>query len=345
MGGSVNASQRSNPGFTASPPSTVSIALQTAVLSPTFVANLLGNVCVCLAISRVRSLRQKPSSSIVASLAVSDFSLLSFVLFRLIWLYDFEAATKVCEHFLVLLAALSYVSIAHICLLTCDRYAAIVYPLRYTTIVTTRRVKRALFVAWGAPVLSIVVLPLFYADSDSSRYRSSIIGCSESGSTPSLVHKVHLSCNLSLFVAIPFMVMVFAYGRIAKISWFQSNRLEPGENLNPETAELRRKKRKEMKWMKTIVMVIGAFAFCYLPAFISLLLTVKLGPSRVPNQLRSAVVVLIVINSALNPIIYMLRSKEFRRTFKTFFRGPSIGPKIESRVTPRVGATCLDVTT
>ena len=253
MGGSFKASQsQTNPGFTASPPSTVSTALQTAVLSPTFVANFLGNVCVCLAISRVRSLRQKPSSSIVASLAVSDFSLLSFLLFRLIWLYDLEAASKVCEHFLMLLAALSYVSIVHICLLSCDRYAAIVYPLRYLTIVTTRRVKRALLVTWGAPVLSMVVLPLFYADSDSSLFRRSIIGCSESGSTPSLVHKVHLSCNFSLFVAIPFMVMIFAYGRIAKISWFQSNRVEPGENLNPETAELRKKKRKEMKWMKTI---------------------------------------------------------------------------------------------
>ena len=240
MSDSVDVSRSSGSGFTASPPGTVSTAIQTAVLSPTFVANLLGNICVCLAISRVRSLRQNPGSSILASLAVSDFSLSSFLIFRLIWLYDFEAANKVCEHFLVLLGALSYVSIVHICLLSCDRYIAIAHPLRYTDIVTTTRVRLALLVAWGAPVISMVILPLFYGDSDSALFRTSVIGCSESTGEPSLLHQIHLAFNMLLFVAIPFVVILFVYGHIAKISWFQSNRVEPGENLNPETAELRR---------------------------------------------------------------------------------------------------------
>ena len=239
-------------GFTASPPSTLSKALQTTVLCPTFVANLLGNICVCLAVARVRSLNQRPSSSILASLAVSDLSMLSFLLFRLIWLYDLEAASKVCEYFLVVLGALTYVSIAHIFLLSCDRYIAIVYPLRYTEIVTKRRIKRATAVAWFTPVVSIAVVPLFYPKSGRDLYRTSLIGCSDSLREASLAHKVHLAFNVIFFVAIPFVVMIFVYGRIAIISWSQNNRIDPGENLNPQMAELRRKKRKEMKWMKTI---------------------------------------------------------------------------------------------
>ena len=249
MGGSQDA------GFIASPPSTLSITLQTTVLCPTFVGNLLGNICVCLACSRVRSLRERPSTSFLASLAVSDLSLLSFLLFRLIWLYDIEAASKVCERFVLLLVTLLFVSIVHICLLSCDRYIAIVYPLRYKDIVTKRRVRWALVVAWGVPVLSLLVAPLSYRNSGSSQFRTSFIGCSGDSASdhePSLVHKVHLAFNITFFVAIPFAVMVFVYGRIAKISWSQNNRVEPGENLNPETAELRRKKRKEMKWVKTI---------------------------------------------------------------------------------------------
>ena len=252
MGESFDVSRSSGSGYTASPPSTVSTALQTVVLSPTFVANFLGNICVCLAVCRVRSLQQKPSSCILASLAISDFSLLSFLLFRLIWLYDFEAANKVCEHFLVLLGVLSYISILHICLLSYDRYIAIVYPLRHTAIVTKTRVRLAVVVAWGAPLFSAVVLPLFYGDSNSAQFRTSLIGCSESTGEPFLLHKIHLALNFTFFVGIPFVVMIFVYGRIAKISWSQSNRTEPGEHLNPEIAELRRKKKKEMKWMKTI---------------------------------------------------------------------------------------------
>ena len=252
MYGSSSASKGFGPSFTASPPSTVSTALQTAVLSPTFVANLFGNICVCLVICGTRSLRQRPSSSVLASLAMSDFSLLSFLLFRLIWLYDFEAANKACEHFTMLFGALLYVSIGHICLLSYDRYIAILYPLRYIEIVTKARVTLALLVAWGAPLFSTMVLPLFYSDGASSQFRTSLIGCSESTGEPLLLHKVHLVFNVTLFVVIPFVVTIFVYGHITKISWFQSSRIEPGENLNPETAELRRKKRKEMKWMKTI---------------------------------------------------------------------------------------------
>ena len=252
MGDSFDVSRSSGSGFTASPPGTVSTALQTAVLSPTFIANFLGNICVCLAVRRVRSLQRKPSSCILASLAVSDFSLLSFLLFRLIWLYDFEAVNKVCEHFSVLLGVLSYISILHICLLSCDRYIAIVYPLRYTAMVTKTRVRLAVVVAWGAPLFSAVILPLFYGDSNSAQFRTSLIGCSQSNGKPSLLQKIHLALNLTFFVGIPFVVMVFVYGRIAKISWSHSNRTEPGEHLNPEIAELRRKKKKEMKWMKTI---------------------------------------------------------------------------------------------
>ena len=233
-------------------PSTLSKALQTSVLCPTFVANLLGNKCVCLAVARVHSLRQRPTSSILASLAVADLSMLSFLVFRLIWLYDFEAASKACEVFVALLATLSFVSIAHICLLSCDRYVAIVNPLRYTEIVTTKRIKRALPVAWIAPVAGTFLIPLSYLNSASSQFRTSLISCSASGSDPSHVYKVHQAFNFALFQVIPFAVMLFVHGRIAMISWSQNNRVQPGENLNPEMAELRRKRRNEMKWMKPI---------------------------------------------------------------------------------------------
>ena len=83
----------------ASLPSTLSKVVQTTVLCPAFVANLFGNIWVCLAVARVRSIKQRPNTPFLASLALADLSFSSFLLFRLIWLYDFEAASKVCEFF------------------------------------------------------------------------------------------------------------------------------------------------------------------------------------------------------------------------------------------------------
>ena len=93
------------------------------------------------------------------------------------------------------------------------------------------------------------------------------------------------------------------------------------------------------------VMVIGAFALCYLPGFVGLLLTITVGPSRVPNALRSAFIVMMGLNSALNPIIYLFRSNELRIIFRKFFGGCSTRSHIEDNVVARVDPSRLDATT
>ena len=94
------------------------------------------------------------------------------------------------------------------------------------------------------------------------------------------------------------------------------------------------------------VVVIGSFTLCYLPGFIGGALTVKLGPSRIPNAFRSSGIVLMAINSALNPIIYMFRSNEFRIAFKKLFRGAPIAPlPIVDKKKARAGRSRLEVST
>ena len=94
------------------------------------------------------------------------------------------------------------------------------------------------------------------------------------------------------------------------------------------------------------VVVIGSFTLCYLPGFICGLLTVKLGPSRIPNSLCSSVIVLMAINSALNPIIYMFRSNEFRIAYKKLIRGASIAPlPIAGKKKARARRSRLEVST
>lgn len=68
--------------------------------------------------------------------------------------------------------------------------------------------------------------------------------------------------------------------------------------------------------LKTVTIVLGVFIVCWLPAFTILLLdsscTMQLCPvlSKAQNFISFA-----TLNSALNPVIYMLRSKEMRREF------------------------------
>ena len=93
--------------------SQMSKALQTTVLCVAFVANLLGKMCVCLAAIRVSSLRRRLMAWILASLAVTDIASLSFVLFRLVRVYDMKATCMNYQYFFTILATLLYVIKRH----------------------------------------------------------------------------------------------------------------------------------------------------------------------------------------------------------------------------------------
>ena len=57
-------------------------------------------------------------------------------------------------------------------------------------------------------------------------------------------------------------------------------------------------------------------AMLSLPTFIYAEPPAQLGPKRVPKTLQSIVVLMVTMNSALNPIIYTLRSNEFNIAFR-----------------------------
>ena len=229
----------------------LSKALQTTVLCVAFVANLLGNICVFLAVIRVSSLRRRPMASILASLALSDMASLSFTPFRLVWLYDMKAACMNYQYFFTILTTLLYISSIHICLLSCDRFVAIVHPLRYEELVTKVKVRRALVFAWSVPLAATVTVPWIYRK-ERVPYSAALAGCMKLSSEPSQAFKIHVACNFTLFVVIPFAVMIFVYCYIGKVARSQNKRIWAGEHLTPELAERERKRKKEMKWMRTI---------------------------------------------------------------------------------------------
>ena len=219
------------------------------ILCTIFLTNLLGNTCTCLVVFHERSLKERPSSLLLSSLAICDLSALLQVLLYLILLYDLQAACNLSQYFTLLVPAFFFTSIVHICLLSVDRYIAILNPLRYNEIVTSRRVKRALAIAWFSPFASACIVPLAFFDKQALSFGPGVLGCLNSSSEPPLAKLIQSTLNVVGFGMIPLLVTIFVYGRIAKVSWQQNHRTEPGTHLNPEHE---RRQRKEMKWMKTI---------------------------------------------------------------------------------------------
>nr|XP_061832439.1 sphingosine 1-phosphate receptor 3-like [Nerophis lumbriciformis] len=68
--------------------------------------------------------------------------------------------------------------------------------------------------------------------------------------------------------------------------------------------------------LRTVVIVLGVFLACWAPLFLLLLLDVGCSPARCPVLYQvDWFIALAVLNSALNPLIYTLSSREMRAAF------------------------------
>ncbi|KAJ3598899.1 hypothetical protein NHX12_032862 [Muraenolepis orangiensis] len=77
-----------------------------------------------------------------------------------------------------------------------------------------------------------------------------------------------------------------------------------------------RPSERSLALLRTVVIVLGVFVVCWAPLFLLLLLDVGCRPDRCPLLYQvDWFIALAVLNSALNPLIYTLSSREMRAAF------------------------------
>ncbi|XP_071509364.1 adenosine receptor A2b-like [Diadema antillarum] len=125
-------------------------ALLLTCLIPVVACSVVGNGLVVFAVYRYHRL-WTPTYFIIASLSVADFftGLVGIPLY----LYFNLSRTTRCDSFEELVFAAPLMSVAsvslfHITIVSVDRYIAVTRPLRYVTLVTTRRVQVVIVFSW-----------------------------------------------------------------------------------------------------------------------------------------------------------------------------------------------------
>ena len=258
---------------------------------------VLFNALVFFLVWRKRYLRKRKPCALLACLAATDLLVGAVVLPSVITGHAFRLSrASVC-----LVDAATWTSgyfgcgasVLHLAIISGERYVAIKHSLRYETLVTARRLTAAVATAWAIPaVLTLGAL-----------INSALAG--------TLSYVVALIALLGSVAAISF----------CQITVFLESRRHLGHICHHQVSEAEvREILKRDKAARTTTMVIGALLLCYAPAalFDAVTLLTRL-PVDVVYGVFSTTYVFMYLNSLVNPIIYCLRTQDFKRALRELF--------------------------
>ena len=96
---------------------------------------------------------------------------------------------------------------------------------------------------------------------------------------------------------------------------FSKSKLALDKLRKKKDVQARAKMRRETKAAKTLLIVVGTFVLCWTPHFIGIFCLLFEGCSW-PDEFFAITTWLAMLNSACNPVIYGVMSRQFRKRFK-----------------------------
>ena len=187
-----------------------------------------------------------------------------------------------CYFFAFFLCSASFFTIAAIAV---DRLLAISLHLRYHELVTSKRINMLLIMLWLTSGVTASISILF-----------------------PVANKI-----IATFQVILLLLTTVAYIRIYKVVRYHRIQIQSQLQLqNFEVEDLHRQKKSA--WNALIVYV--TFLFCYLPFYVSVLFVLIYGEKTSPLIANYATLLVIFLNSSLNPLVYCWRYREIRNVVR-----------------------------
>ena len=263
---------------------------------------VLLNALVIFLVWRKRYLRKQKPCVLLACLAATDLLVGAAILPADITGHAFRlSGVPVCFVDTVTLMMMYFAcgtSMYHLVIISGERYVAIKHALRYETLVTTRRLTAAVVTAWAISVASIssglvIGLKTHAAVAETIFYALSILGIP--------------GCWTAICF---FQVAVF----------LETRRHRRHIRAHQVSGAAARETLKKDKAARSTAMVVGALLMCYAPTTVSdvVMLTTSL-PVDAAYVAFFFAAMSVCTNSLVSPIIYCMRTEEFKRALRELF--------------------------
>ena len=262
---------------------------------------LVGNCLTLLVMLLNRRMRTIPNM-FVASLAVSDLLLglnigpLSIAaLLTSHWPFN----NTICQFQGYLAIALAMASIQTLALMAVNRYYRIVKPTKYCHCYTKKKTLLMILVTW----FYSICVPLIYAS-------KMVFHASKFICFIPTINSVFLAyIFIFLHMGILTCVKIYCYFRIfTTVRHHNSNFHHPGNPISTVNVE-------EVKVARTILVIVVFFNLCWIPIFTIDFVDTNFQRWIFPREAYMAYTFLATISSALNPVIYGVLNKSFRKNY------------------------------
>ncbi|XP_033502034.1 adenosine A2a receptor b [Epinephelus lanceolatus] len=290
--------------------------------------SVAGNILVCWAVC-LNSNLQSITNFFVVSLAVADIAVgLLAIPFAIAISTGFCANFFGCLFIACFVLILTQSSIFSLLAIAVDRYIAIKNPLRYNSLVTGQRAKGIIALCWVLSV-GIGLTPMLGWNGGSNTTAADSISPCREGLTECLFERV-VSLDYMVYfnffgcVLVPLFVMLVIYAHIFMAARRQLRMIglkvahlpAPGA-ITTSSSSSRSTLQKEVHAAKSLAIIVGLFALCWLPLhIINCFNHLCQDCERAHIWVMNIAIILSHANSVVNPFIYAYRIREFRQTFR-----------------------------
>ena len=255
----------------------------------------IGNLMVCMAVVKNARLRRS-SNYLLFSLAIADLivtmvcePLVVGILGKMVFFNDCAANLDLPYKILSRLSCSA--SVVHMAAISVDRFIAVVYPLRYKSIIDSYGLKILLITSWALPI----TVPIL----------SAVI--------PASFPKAFL--GLGMF-AISYLIVFLSYSLIViSLVKHRKERIQLRASSSSDANE----SRVEIRVASTLAIVIAIFTVSWFPLVATLFAA---GRPLIKNQgiAHMWIRTLALSNSAMNFVIYGSRMHNFREVYAVYGR-------------------------
>ncbi|XP_076874322.1 trace amine-associated receptor 13c-like [Brachyhypopomus gauderio] len=263
-----------------------------------------GNLLVIISVCHFKKLHT-PTNMLILSLAVSDFFVGLFVmplhLSRLTescWIFG----TTVCLFFALVTFSITGISIYNVALIAIDRYFAISDPFLYIEKVSVSKICIVILFMWFL-LMSYTSALLYF-----NGILTGLIMCPEQCLI--VLQEIWSLVDLVFVFVIPCSAIIIFYAMVFFIARKHATAIRDivQSKTSKNMADSMKSERKAAKVLSILVVV---FVACLLPYFVSTLISNVIESQSIHN-----LVILVYLNSTINPLIYALFYPWFRKCLK-----------------------------